>query len=310
MEVQFKRSSQGGTIISGPISIMGMVIGLLISGYYISKRKPVPKYLFLWNVFINLISMCGSLTYANLGCDDGNTLMLKGSIRSCNDNCFCDTISYSPVCDNVTQETFFSPCHAGCMDYDVENKVYTNCFCTESPRINDIRLISTTSYIPPIIIINNNDNIVNRTISTTESPIIHRQIIDTKNSVSMNGSKSKIEQRQTNLYEVYDDFLKPDYGPHDDSIDLTNEINDDFDSNMKDSQEHLVHGDSGEEDSETISLKGKRHIEHPGRHINQGACFSNCDYAFKVFTVISFTCSLLGSTGRIGNLLVNFRSVH
>lgn len=307
MEVQFKRSSQGGSIISGPVTIMGMVIGLLISGIYISKKKPLPKYLFFWNVIVGLISVFGTLIYANLGCDDGNALMLNGSIRSCNENCFCDSVSYSPVCDNVTEETFFSPCHAGCADYDVDNKVYTNCFCTESARINDIRLLSTTSSIPSININNNDNNVESKTISSTELPVIHRQIIETDKSVPMNESISKIEERRINLDDVYDDSLKRDYGPHDDPIDLTNEVNDDSDSNMKNSQEHLLHVDSDEEESETISRMPKRHIENPGRYINHGACFSNCDFAFKAFTITSFICSLLGSTGRIGNILVNFR---
>lgn len=193
MEVQFKKSSQGGSIITGPVTIMGIVLGLLISGYYISKRKPLPKYLFFWNVVVGLISMCISLTYANLGCDDGNTLMLNKSIRACNENCFCDSVSYSPVCDNITQETFFSPCHAGCKDYDVENKIYTNCFCSELSHINNTRLLlSTTSH-------------------------------------------------------------------------------------------------------------------NPGRNINRGTCFGNCNFAYQAFTIIAFFSGILSSTGRIGNFLVNFR---
>lgn len=37
MEVQFNTSSHGGSIITGPITIFGMTIGLLTSGYVITK---------------------------------------------------------------------------------------------------------------------------------------------------------------------------------------------------------------------------------------------------------------------------------
>lgn len=37
MEVQFNTSSHGGSIITGPITIFGMTIGLLLSGYVITK---------------------------------------------------------------------------------------------------------------------------------------------------------------------------------------------------------------------------------------------------------------------------------
>lgn len=136
MEVQFNRSSAKGTIVTGPITIIGSTFGLLFSGYLITKFKPSPKYLFFWNVIIGLISMSGKIAYSNLGCDGENTLMLNDSMRSCNENCFCDGISYSPVCDLQTKETYFSPCHSGCTKFDKTLNVYTDCECTKSSLID------------------------------------------------------------------------------------------------------------------------------------------------------------------------------
>lgn len=64
LEVQFHKSAADATIITGPFTIAGVVIGFLGSGYIISKKKPAPNKLLMWNVIVGVFYMCGQI--ANL----------------------------------------------------------------------------------------------------------------------------------------------------------------------------------------------------------------------------------------------------
>lgn len=62
LEVQFHKNAADAMIITGPFTIIGVVIGLLASGYIISKKKPKPSKLLMWNVIVGIIYMCGQLS--------------------------------------------------------------------------------------------------------------------------------------------------------------------------------------------------------------------------------------------------------
>lgn len=68
MEVQFHKSAADATIISGPFTLVGMVTGFLVSGIVISKKKPSPSKLLLWNVFVGFMFMAGEIIYLFLTC--------------------------------------------------------------------------------------------------------------------------------------------------------------------------------------------------------------------------------------------------
>ncbi|XP_017774177.1 PREDICTED: solute carrier organic anion transporter family member 4C1 [Nicrophorus vespilloides] len=48
----------------------------------------------------------------------------------------------------------------------------------------------------------------------------------------------------------------------------------------------------------------------PDKLLKDGPCLTDCYYYFLMFVLISFVINFMGSSGRIGNLLVNYRSVH
>lgn len=54
----------------GPISLINMVIGLLLSGFIISKFKPSPRPLLAWNVFVGICFVLGQISFIFLGCTD------------------------------------------------------------------------------------------------------------------------------------------------------------------------------------------------------------------------------------------------
>jgi len=115
-------------LILGPITLMGMVVGFLASGFIISKKKPSPSKLLMWNVIVGAFYMVGQITYLFLTCPDGEhgLVIENGKLNlsaPCNADCHCTGISYSPVCDVRTGDTYFSPCHAGCMAYSKSQRV-------------------------------------------------------------------------------------------------------------------------------------------------------------------------------------------
>lgn len=139
MEVQFNKTKADSTIIAGPVNILGMVIGLLASGWFISKKKPGTSKLLFWNVIIGGFYMAGQFSYLFLSCSDDLMPVagLDGKLNltaRCNTNCDCNAVPYNPVCDVATGQTFFSACHAGCREWDSHGQIYSNCSCASTAR--------------------------------------------------------------------------------------------------------------------------------------------------------------------------------
>ncbi|XP_037958813.1 solute carrier organic anion transporter family member 74D-like [Teleopsis dalmanni] len=132
MEVQFHKNAQGATIVVGPVSIIGMVIGLIGSGLVISKNKPKPSKVLMWNVIVGCIYIVGQISYMFMYCGDSLSVLKDGQVNlssSCNANCSCEGVPYSPICHEPSDTTYFSPCHAGCLNWNSEEKFYSNCSC-------------------------------------------------------------------------------------------------------------------------------------------------------------------------------------
>lgn len=81
MEVQFHKNAADATIITGPIMIFGVIIGLLASGYVISKKKPSPSKLLMWNVIVGFGYMGGQIANLYFTCP-GEWLLAQSEIRS------------------------------------------------------------------------------------------------------------------------------------------------------------------------------------------------------------------------------------
>ena len=54
--------------VTGPITLVGMAVGLLVSGTVISKYKPGPRILLGWNVIIGVFFVLGEVGFLFLSC--------------------------------------------------------------------------------------------------------------------------------------------------------------------------------------------------------------------------------------------------
>ncbi|EDX04811.1 GD22119 [Drosophila simulans] len=239
MEVQFHKDAQSATIIVGPISIMGMVVGLIGSGMVLSKKKPSVSKVLMWNVIVGGISILGQISYAFLYCPNTFSMTQAGQLNltsNCNMNCSCEGISYTPVCHEPTDTTFFSACHAGCRGYNATSKLYEDCSCL----VNDAAPKSAAQRLLNLL-------------QPTPEP-----------------------ELDTTTY--FDEYLS--------GVPLLDD-NGDFD-------DHLL---SRTRRSTTDSV------------IRPGICTKNCNWSFWAFSITSMIVSWFGSSGRVGNVLVNYRAV-
>ncbi|XP_046672748.1 solute carrier organic anion transporter family member 74D-like [Homalodisca vitripennis] len=142
-EVVFRQSASRSSFITGVITLACGGVGILGSGFLISKIKPSARALAAWNIVIGLISVGSITTYAFLGCSlsDNQAAMINSrqmETTPCNQDCHCNFVKYSPVC-SPDGRTFISPCHAGCNDYRTltnGSKVYSDCSCVPRPLFN------------------------------------------------------------------------------------------------------------------------------------------------------------------------------
>uniref|UniRef100_A0A1B6FLD6 Solute carrier organic anion transporter family member n=1 Tax=Cuerna arida TaxID=1464854 RepID=A0A1B6FLD6_9HEMI len=142
-EVVFRQSASRSSFITGVITLACGGVGILGSGFLISKIKPSARSLAAWNIVIGLISVGSITTYAFLGCslsESQAAMITAGQMETtlCNQDCHCNFVKYSPVC-SPDGRTFISPCHAGCNDYRMLSngtKVYSDCSCVPRPASN------------------------------------------------------------------------------------------------------------------------------------------------------------------------------
>lgn len=132
IEVQFNKTAAAATVFTGPISIVGMMVGFISSGYLMTKYKIHARKLYLWCVMTGAVAVIARSLFMHISCENPNTLAVNDTwIRSteCNAHCKCESVPYSPVCDTISKKTFFSACHAGCETYNEREKYYSNCSC-------------------------------------------------------------------------------------------------------------------------------------------------------------------------------------
>ncbi|XP_050421876.1 solute carrier organic anion transporter family member 74D-like [Adelges cooleyi] len=140
LETQFRQSASESNFVSGTVGVISSGAGIAVSGIIITKFKPSPRKLALWNVVVEFLEAIGFFMYAFIGCpaDDihghWNADNTWNVTMSCNSDCNCSpSMDYNPICSYDKLTTFYSPCHAGCSQVDTINgtKWYGGCECIE-----------------------------------------------------------------------------------------------------------------------------------------------------------------------------------
>lgn len=110
-----------------------IAINLLASGLILAKWTPSAQKLAVWNTSVLILVILFFIPHAFLSCSD-NVKSEYGSYLNyfCNSKCNCrDDATFSPVCTQIGQQTYFSPCHAGCSSVELLNNIKVlllNCF--------------------------------------------------------------------------------------------------------------------------------------------------------------------------------------
>uniref|UniRef100_A0A146LLL7 Solute carrier organic anion transporter family member n=1 Tax=Lygus hesperus TaxID=30085 RepID=A0A146LLL7_LYGHE len=154
IEVQFEKSAADSNLVMGPLVLSAMVLGFLVSGFVISKYKPTPKYLLGWNVVVGIAFVLGELALTFVSCDRTNLVGYNpynrsiDIINSCNVECGCENLKFSPVCLVESSLTFYSACHAGCHTSHKEgkNQTYGDCTCIPQDSVSVANLQAPDSY--------------------------------------------------------------------------------------------------------------------------------------------------------------------
>lgn len=68
METQFRQTAANSNFASGAIGILSSGLGIVTSGLIISKFKPSPRSLALWNFVTEFVEVVGHVLYIFLGC--------------------------------------------------------------------------------------------------------------------------------------------------------------------------------------------------------------------------------------------------
>lgn len=330
IEVQFHKTTANATVITGPITLFGMVAGFLISGIVISKKKPSPKILLFWNVIVGIGYMLGQFSYLFLTCPDGNMPLVQGRLNlstTCNSQCHCDGIPYSPICQEETGITFFSACHAGCDAWDAKGKYYDQCTCQNenySPLTKPWEMHPTYSSVLVTSTSTSRSTTTSTTTSTSEAPISTTSSITTSTTAEPDYDASpmlKSMRPQQNSTET-DKTSKAEETPLDD-VYIYDDDDDANDNDYPNEEKDLNATTSGKTEAmeEKQSVRRRREVNEKysttsatpttvspfTARLIPGACLKGCALGFYLFSIISSIINCFGASGRIGNLLVNYR---
>ncbi|XP_021348125.1 solute carrier organic anion transporter family member 4A1-like [Mizuhopecten yessoensis] len=125
--------------IMGLITIPGSGGGMFLGGYLVKKFsmdfKGIVRFsgicMFVCMLFApSFLAGCPSRPLAGITGNYKFESAKTGLTSDCNQDCYCTTARYEPVCDG-NHTVYFTPCHAGCTAVNVNGDVkeYFNCSC-------------------------------------------------------------------------------------------------------------------------------------------------------------------------------------
>jgi Organic Anion Transporter Polypeptide (OATP) family/Kazal-type serine protease inhibitor domain len=147
IETIYRQSASASSFYTGTLAIVFSGLGVLVGGLFISKFKPSARFLTMWHVICGTMCVIGMISYAFMGCAESDkTLRInENSDSTCNTDCHCGFVRYSPVC-GTDGFTYTSACHAGCKISSVQNKTkaFGECSCVRTENAPQLTTFSWT----------------------------------------------------------------------------------------------------------------------------------------------------------------------
>lgn len=120
-----------------------VVLAIISTGMVIAKIRPSAKKVAIFNASVAAVILALFGVYGFLHCDNEIKSEFKNKISMsyCNSDCACpDDVIFYPVCTTQGQNTYYSPCHAGCSKMNEIQGIFEDCSCGK-----DVQVISNTT---------------------------------------------------------------------------------------------------------------------------------------------------------------------
>ncbi|XP_033100269.1 solute carrier organic anion transporter family member 5A1-like [Anneissia japonica] len=127
-ETQFGLSPTNANILTGLIPVPAIGVGCILGGILFKRLNLNLTGSALLTATLSGITLVGHIILYNIGCTSPHITTDIDTNETICEVCDCSDSQYAPVCgaDNIT---YFSPCIAGCKDYDSQASTYIDCSC-------------------------------------------------------------------------------------------------------------------------------------------------------------------------------------
>ncbi|XP_067665586.1 solute carrier organic anion transporter family member 2A1-like [Haliotis asinina] len=148
METEFGIPSWQANIILGIQAAVSLGLGTFIGGFLTSKFRLNPLGCLRFVVGVCTVAVALESLNFIFGCDNQQIRGLLPDNTTA--DCDCEGVKFLPVCGDVSRETYFSPCHAGCR---VQNETtYVDCSMEMGGRVTPGQCDSGCPFLYPYVI--------------------------------------------------------------------------------------------------------------------------------------------------------------
>lgn len=133
------------TMATGTVALGFSAIGIVLSGYILSKFKPSARLIAASNTLVDFLTVAGIICYIFIGCKGVDQLKsITTTGVGCSASCHCEYVHYAPIC-SPNNVTFISACHAGCTGTSKDpfgHTLYTGCECIQPTNSTGLTEVS------------------------------------------------------------------------------------------------------------------------------------------------------------------------